>query len=234
MRIGISTSLSSDFKESERVAMIMVAISKWQRRYRLSQIPLQDAMFGGYLTRPAISAVATAFVMFLWAAAMPAFAQNLVTIKPGPKATAWWLRADFHARDTAIRGIPVEEIRADWCKASEFTREKFPPNTLVENGTDLMKEANLSFSLEGAFDGTGLKQTALVGTYETCTGEKGRFFLIFDSATRKIRFLDAEPTKDRFSAIGTDGRKIVIMYCFECDLGSTVRWDKARKRFLMR
>jgi hypothetical protein len=214
--------------------MIMVAISKWQWRYRLSQIPLQEAVLGGCRTLPGISAVATALVVFLWAAAMPAFAQNLVTIKPGPKTTAWWLRADFHARDRAIRGIPVEKIRADWCKASEFTRDKFPPNTLIENGTDLMKEADLSFSLEGAFDGTGAKQTALVGTYETCKGEKGRFFLIFDSATRKIRFLDAEPAKDRFSAIGTDGRRIVIMYCFECDIGSTVRWDKKRNRFVMK
>jgi hypothetical protein len=234
MRIGISTSLSSDFKESERVAMIMMAISKWQRRYRLSHIPLQEAAFGGYLTLRGISAIVAALVVFLWAAAMPASAQNLVTIMPGPKTTAWWMRADFHARDSAIRGIPVKAIRADWCKASEFTREKFPPNTLIENGTDLMKEVDLSFSLEGAFDGTGLKQTALVGTYETCKGEKGYFFLIFDSATRKIRFLDAHPAKDRFSAIGTDGRKIVIMYCFECDISSTVRWDKAKKRFVMR
>lgn len=163
-----------------------------------------------------------------------ASAQNLVTVKPGPATMAWWLRADFHALDRAIRGIPVGEIDKSWCKASEFTREKFPPNTLVENGTDLMKMANLSFSLEGSFDGSGTKQTALVGTYETCKGAKGRFFLIIDSGMRKVRFLDARPSKDRFSALATDGRKIVILYCLECDITSTVRWEKARKRFVVR
>jgi hypothetical protein len=161
-------------------------------------------------------------------------AQSLVTVKPGPETTAWWLRAEFHALDRDIRGIPVGEIGKDWCKASEFVRAKFPPNTLIENGTDLMKEANLSFSLEGSFDGSGQKRMALVGAYETCKGEKGRFFLIFDSATRKIRFLDAQPSKDRFSVLAKGGREIVILYCLECDIGSTVLWDRARKRFMVR
>lgn len=163
-----------------------------------------------------------------------AAAQSLVTVKPGPKATAWWLRAEFHALDRDIRGIPVGEIGKGWCKASEFTREKFPPNTLVEGGVDLLKPANLSFALEGSFDGSGTRQTALVGAYETCGGEKGRFFLILDSGTRKVRFLDAQPAKDRFSVLAKGGREIVILYCLECDISSTVRWDKARKKFVVR
>jgi hypothetical protein len=27
---------------------------------------------------------------------------------------------------------------------------------------------------------------------------------------------------------------IAIMYCLECDIGSTVRWDRARNRFILR
>jgi hypothetical protein len=104
---------------------------------------------------------------------------------------------------------------------------------LIENGTDLLAEAGLSFSIEGSFDRSGTKQIALVGVYETCRGQEGRFFLILDADTRKVRFLDAQAAKQRFSAIAAQGRStIVIMYCLECDVSSTVRWDRARQRFV--
>jgi hypothetical protein len=57
----------------------------------------------------------------------------------------------------------VGKIRADWRKATEFSRALFPEGLLVENGTDLLEQAELSFALEGSFDGSGAKQTALVG-----------------------------------------------------------------------
>jgi hypothetical protein len=177
--------------------------------------------------------IALALLAAVWATAGQA--QNLVTVRPEPKSFAWWLRADFHALHREVRGIPVASIRRDWCKATEFSRELFPPELLVENGTDLLAEAGLSFSVEGSFDGSGTKQTALVGVYETCGGKKGRFLLILDAGTRKVRFLDAQAAKDRFSALRATGRSgLVVMYCLECDMGSTVRWDRARKRFVMR
>jgi hypothetical protein len=177
--------------------------------------------------------LALAFLGLLLATA--AQAQNLVTVKPEPAGLAWWLRAEFHALHSEVRGIPVAKIKAGWCKATEFTRELFPEGLLVENGTDLMADAKLSFSLDGAFDGSGQKQTALVGVYETCGGRKGRFFLILDSETRKVRFLDAQPAKDRFSAITADGASAIrVFYCMECDISSVVRWDRARKRFVTR
>jgi hypothetical protein len=176
---------------------------------------------------------ALAFLSLVWATASQA--QSLVTVNPEPSSFAWWLRADFHALHNEVRGIPVANIRSDWCKATEFSRELFPPGLLVENGTDLLAQAGLSFSLQGSFDGSGTKQTALVGVYETCGGEKGRFFLILDAGTRKVRFLDAEPAKERFSALAAQGRSgIRILYCLECDVSSTVRWDRARKRFVVR
>jgi hypothetical protein len=177
--------------------------------------------------------IALALLGVVWATA--SLAQNLVTVRPEPKNDAWWLRADFHALHREVRGIPVKNIRADWCKATEFSRELFPPGLLVENGTDLLAQAGLTFSVEGSFDGSGAKQAALVGVYETCGGRKGRFFLILDAATSKVRFLDAQAAKDRFSALAARGRSaIVIFYCLECDISSTVRWDRARKRFVAR
>jgi hypothetical protein len=169
------------------------------------------------------------------ATSMPAPAQSFVTVRPEPTGTAWWLRAEFHALHDEIRGIPVKRIRADWCKATEFKRELFPKGLLVENGYDLLASAKLDFALEGAFDGSGSKQTALVGVYETCAGQKGRFLLIIDAGTRKLRFLDAEATNHQFTAIGkVPGGALQVAYCLECDVGSIVKWDRNRKRFAIK
>jgi hypothetical protein len=177
--------------------------------------------------------IALALLAVIWTTA--ALAQAVVTVNPEPKSFAWWLRADFQALHREVRGIPVASIRPGWCKATEFSRELFPPGLLIENGTDLLAEAGLSFSVEGSFDASGIKQIALVGVYETCGGEKGRFFLILDAGTRKVRFLQARPAKQRFSALRAAGSsEIVVMNCLECDVGSTVRWDRARKRFVIR
>jgi hypothetical protein len=175
--------------------------------------------------------IALALVGLAWTTA--ALAQNFITVNPEPSGLAWWLRADFHALHREVRGVPVASIRRDWCKATEFSRELFPQELLIENGTDLLAEAGLSFSIEGSFDRSGTKQIALVGVYETCRGQEGRFFLILDADTRKVRFLDAQAAKQRFSAIAAQGGStIVIMYCLECDVSSTVRWDRARQRFV--
>lgn len=191
------------------------------RRTARTLVPLASGLAGLILA-------ATLFVT-------AARAQTAVTINPEPKGYAWWLRAEFHAVDTEIRGIPVKAIRSDWCKATEFEREMFPANTLVENGVDLLEEAGLSFSLEGAFDGTGKTQVALVGVYETCKGQKGRFLLILDSATLKVRFLETDTDQNQFSAIGPEGRSAIrVAYCLECDQTAVVRWNSARKRFLLR
>lgn len=176
-----------------------------------------------------------ALAVFACLSASVALAEDLVTVRPGPATTAWWLRADFHALNREIRGIAVKDIRDGWCKATEFKRELFPKGLLVEDGTDYMAESKLSFSLEGSFDGSGIKQVALVGTYETCLGEKGRFFLIVDTAMRKVRYLDAQPAKERFSVLFAEAPTVIrIVYCFECDISSTVRWDRKRKRFVAR
>jgi hypothetical protein len=175
---------------------------------------------------------AFAFTALLLAAS--AEAQTPVSVRPEPKSEAWWLRTEFHAQNTEIRGIPVKAIRADWCRASEFRSELFPPETLVENGHDHLKETGLAFSVQGSFDGSRLGQTALVGVYETCTQKKGRFFLIFDTDTKRVRFVDTDDAREQFAVIGKEGRTLRVFFCLECDNAATVRWDRARKRFVMR
>src|SRR6185312_17020724 len=90
-------------------------------------------------------------LLTLVAAPAAAAPNDFVTIKPGPSGYAWWLRADFHPFETQVRGIPVKQIRATWCKASEFRKELFPP--------DLAKDFEpptygLAFSFDRPFDGS--------------------------------------------------------------------------------
>lgn len=84
---------------------------------------------------------------------------------PQPSSYAWWVDAQFHPFETRVRGIPVNNIRASWCKATEFRKDLFP--------TDLAADLDgnqASFSIDGYFDGSKIPQTALIGVYETCRG----------------------------------------------------------------
>jgi len=93
----------------------------------------------------------------------------------------------------------------------------------------MMKEVGLTFSVEGNFDRSKTGQAALVGVYQTCGGEKGSFLLVIDAGTRKVRFVDTTPGETQFAVLALDKTDIVVMYCMECDVGATLRWN-ARKR----
>jgi hypothetical protein len=117
--------------------------------------------------------------------------QPFVTIDPEPASNAWWLRASFHPFGTKVRGISIDKISKDWCKANEFTK-KLLADLIIEDGKDVMAENKLSFAVEGFFDGSKTRQTAVVGVYEKCAGEKGTFLLVLDqprNGASKIRFL---------------------------------------------
>ena len=172
------------------------------------------------------------FAAIFAALATVASAQSLVTVPPGSKMEAWWLRAQFHPMDQEVHGIPVGKIRRNWCKATEYKRELFPKSLLVENGTDLMAYSHQSFSLTGSFDHSGAKQVALVGVYQTCGGEKGSFLLIIDEGTRKVRFVDAIPRKTQYAALALAPRNtIALFHCMECEDSGLLRWNPKKKTF---
>jgi hypothetical protein len=151
------------------------------------------------------------------------------------KPTMWWPAVRFNAEATEVRGIPVKRIRADWCKATEFTKTLFAEDLLDPQGRSGLEQEALAFALEGAFDGTGTQQTALVGIYETCRGRRGGFVLIIDSGTRKVRFLQAEDAQAPFAALRKEGDAAIrVVGCLRCNISSVVRWDPKRNRFVMK
>jgi hypothetical protein len=161
--------------------------------------------------------------------------QGFVTIKGDLKATAWWVLADFEPYTTEVRGIPANQIRKNWCKATEFRKDLIPKELLLEGGVDAMDEARMSFAIEGRFDGTTTRQVALVGVFQECTGQKGRFILVLDQpadAKPRIRFVDAVRTDHPFGALqkGQDNT-IIAWSCMECDGSSVLKWDGKKRKF---
>ncbi|SDO94644.1 hypothetical protein SAMN05444050_5414 [Afipia sp. GAS231] len=160
-----------------------------------------------------------------------------VTIEGNLESTAWWVLADFHPFTTEVRGIPVNQIRRNWCKATEFRKDLIPKELLVVNGTDQMEEAKLSFALQGHFDGSATTQVALVGVYQECSGQKGRFVLIIDQPANangkaKIRFVSALPTGHQFGVLSQgEDNAIAAWGCMECDDRSVLKWDRKKRKF---
>jgi len=171
------------------------------------------------------------FLLIAPARAEPAF----VTIEGDLKSIAWWVLADFHPSTSEVRGIPAREIRKSWCKATEFRKDLIPRELLFEGGTDAMTAADMSFAIEGRFDGTATTQVAMVGVFEECSGQKGRFILILDHQAKgkpRIRFLSALRTDRQFGALQRgDDNSIVAWTCMECDNYSVLKWDRKKRRF---
>jgi hypothetical protein len=163
------------------------------------------------------------------ALATAAQAQSFYTLKSGPEA--WWLRAAFNPAGTEVRGIPVKSIKPNWCRADEFTPDNMKDLLAMEQAGQTMKEAGLSFAVEGNFDRTKVKQVALVGVYQECGGKKGSFLLVVDAGTTKVRYVDAMPGEEQFAAVGAHKNDIVFTSCLECDGGVTMRWNAKRKIF---
>jgi hypothetical protein len=161
--------------------------------------------------------------------------QNFLTLKGDPKKEAWWLIADFNPFTADVRGIPANQIRAGWCKATEFRRDLLPRQLLVEGGADTMQSAGLSFAIEGSFDGAPTKQIAVVGVYQECAGPKGRFVLILDQPADgrgRVRFVDAVPADRQFGALQKGkGGALVVWDCMECDGSSVLKWDRRKRAF---
>ena len=162
--------------------------------------------------------------------------QPFMTIEGDTESTAWWVLADFHPFTTEVRGIPAGQIRKGWCKATEFRKDLIPSKFLFEGGGDAMEASKQSFAIEGNFDGSTMKQVALVGVYEDCKGARGRFLMILDLPTGgkpSIRLLDAVKTPHQYAALSLqDDNTIIAWTCIDCDNFAKLKWNSKRHKFV--
>lgn len=182
--------------------------------------------------KPAVKLVLLALLVEL-VSVQVGYAQQteFVRIAPEPKSYAWWLRAEFHPFGKEIRGIPVAKIKRTWCRATEFRNDLFPP----EATPDLTHSDGLAFSIDGSFDGSKVRQTALIGVYESCTGERGSFLLVLAVPSSKrstVRFVHEMPNEQFGMLAALPDSTIQVFHCMECDHTTKFKWDKMKKRFL--
>ena len=172
-----------------------------------------------------------AWALFILAAvAGKTESNNFVSIAPEPSSYAWWLRAQFQPFEEHVRGIPIGNIRATWCKVTEFRKDLFPPGPASD-----LEQNSVSFSIDGYFDGSRIRQTALIGVYETCSGQRGSFLLVLARRPGKppeIRFLHEIPELEFGILAVLPDSTIEVFHCMECDHVTRFKWDKSRRRFV--
>ena len=155
-----------------------------------------------------------------------------LTTSPTPEYDAWWLRTEYHPFAADIRGIPAAKIRAGWCKVNELRRDMFPDDLALYFGED-----KSPFAVDGFFDGSKTKQTALVGVYQTCKGARGAFLLIVSWPVDKppvIRHLVELSGEHAFAVVSaSEDATITLQHCLECDHVSKYKWNKSKRRFTL-
>jgi hypothetical protein len=136
---------------------------------------------------------------------------------------AWFLGAEFEAKDKKILGMPVEQIDPDFKKASLLSAtdmiNKFP-----EAKKDL-KDSDAVFAVD--WNRGGKQHRIAVGVY-VGQQDEGSFLLVAEkekSGWKKL-FLQKTPGKRRFTVLQDLKHSILFNECLECGHGVHLTWDR--------
>jgi hypothetical protein len=161
-----------------------------------------------------------------------------LVVKPEPFEDPWWLRATLNPKGQFVRGMALQRLQPGWCAADAFVPSQFGEELLGGQGGEPLA-GGLSFSLEAALDGTGRLQSAFVGAYRRCDGERGLFMAITDTwrdglrDKTRLRFLVEVP--DANSAIAAVGLEpdgtLAVWWCGQCDAGHRILYNKETRGF---
>ena len=163
----------------------------------------------------------------------PAPPVPVVSVRPEPAREPWWQRATLAPQATVVRGLPIKRLEAAWCAAEAFTRALFGEQWLGPAGGNPLE--GLSFALDGNFDGSGKPQTAFVGAYRRCDGERGLFVAIIEPSAQRtrMRFLVEVPDPgSAFAALSLepDGA-LAVWWCAACDNGHRIFFNRESRGF---
>jgi hypothetical protein len=187
------------------------------------------------MTRIGITLALSALLASLpgWAqtAAPPAF----VSVREEPASDPWWQRATLNPHATVLRGMSIKRLQPAWCAAEAFTRELFGEALLGPAGGSPLE--GLAFSIEAPLDGSGRLQTAFVGAYRRCDGERGLFVAIIDRPRERprLRFLVEVPdpgTAFAALALEPDGT-LAVWWCGACRNGHRIAYNRESRGFFV-
>lgn len=177
---------------------------------------------------------ASGLVAGAWAQApVPATPVPVVSVRAEPAREPWWQRATLTPQASVVRGLPVKRLEAAWCAAEAFTRELFGEELLGPAGGNPLD--GLAFALDGTFDGSGKLQTAFVGAYRRCDGERGLFVAIIEASAQRtrMRFLVEVPdpgTAFAALSLAPDGA-LAVWWCPACDNGHRIVFNRETRGF---
>lgn len=159
--------------------------------------------------------------------------EPVAQVGPESAQEAWWLRIEFEPTQEAIRGIPVAQLDASWVQATELNKDLVPKQLLQESGGDRMAAAKQEFSRSGDFNRDGVTDEALVGVYRDKQGNRGKFLLIISQREGRWEklFLETDPSRAGYSALGLQGDNLTLWSCMECGAVSELAWHADIKRF---
>ena len=156
----------------------------------------------------------------------------MLNIRAEPARDPWWQRATISPRSTTVRGMPIKRIEPAWCAAEVFTPEFFGDELLQLAG--VLRDGQ-AFVLESSFDGSGKLQTAFVGAYRRCEGERGLFVAIIDRPGERprLRFVVEVPEPGiaiAAVALEPDGT-LAVWWCPACDNGHRIAFNRETRGF---
>jgi hypothetical protein len=159
----------------------------------------------------------------------------VLTVRPEPARDPWWQRATLTPRSTVVRGLPIKRFESAWCAAEAFTRELFGEDLLGPAGGSPFD--GLAFSIDASFDGSGKLQTAFVGAYRRCDGERGLFVAIIDRVGERprMRFLVEVPdpgTAFAGLALEPDGT-LAVWWCASCANSHRIAYNRETRAFFV-
>lgn len=152
----------------------------------------------------------------------------VLSVRPEPARDPWWQRAQLEPRATVVRGMPIRRLEPAWCAAEALTRELFGDEWLGPAAGNPLD--GLAFSLESSFDGSGKLQTAFVGAYRRCNGERGLFVAITDRRGERVRMRFLVEVPDPGTAFAglslePDGT-LAVWWCPACDQGHRIAYNR--------
>jgi hypothetical protein len=166
-------------------------------------------------------------------ATLAAAAEPVLSVQAEPAGRPWWQRATWHPRANTVHGISIKRLQPEWCAAEALSRELIGEQWLGP-AADAAPDG-LSFSIEASFDGSGKLQTAFVGAYRRCDGERGLFVAIVDRLTERprLRFLVEVP--DPGTALALLGREpdgaLAVWWCTDCNNGHRIAYNRESRGF---
>lgn len=144
---------------------------------------------------------------------------------------------------TSVAGIPLARINAAlgprqprWCQAQAFTNASFtsPHPAIRAQIAASLRQLGNPFFVRIRMNGRPLD--AHVGNYRACNGRTAPFLLLVDRSTRtpRVAYVRALSDWTPFIGLQSEGGRLIVRSCFECDHAEALVWDRRRGRFAWR